>query len=272
MRLRAVGVAALLAVALAWPAAASAQKGVRLTASFDREATLGAPTAMRIGMEVDPRRLPSPVTEVRLLYPRSIGLVTSGLGVATCRRPAIDFIDVIVHGSGLDGCPRNSVMAYGRVVAEIRLNGGQVIPEYGSLALLSGPIEQGRLGLVIHIDGERPFGGRIVLAGQVRGARNPYGGAIVVRFPVVASLADLADIALVNLSLTVGDPRIRYERRSRGETIRYRPQGVVLPQRCPRRGFRFRVRLGLRDGTRATAGTRVRCPPQTAAALPRTGG
>lgn len=258
----AVVAAALVALlgAAAWPAASPAARGVELTAAFDRDARLGAPTPMRIGLRIDPRRRPSPVTEVALLYPRSIGLVTSGLGVATCNQPASDFVDVIVNGAGLDGCPPNSVMGYGRIVAEIRLSDGQVIPEYGTLALLSGPIERGRLGLVIHIDGQRPFGGRIVLAGQVRGGRAPYGGAITVRFPVVPSLEDVADVALTRLRLTVGDPRITYYERVRGRRVPYRPEGIVLPNRCPRRAFRFRAEVGFEDGTRATAVRTVRCP------------
>jgi hypothetical protein len=263
---RGAWVAAVAALAVAWPAPAPAAAPVRLTAGFDRHVTLGASSALRIGLHVDPRLAPSPVTEVRLLYPRSLGVVSSGLGLAACTRPAIDFETVLVEGTGLDGCPPNAVMAYGTIVAEVRLSDGQVIPEYGTLALLSGPIEDGVLGLVVQIDGQRPFGGRLVLAGRVAKAAAPYGGAIAVRFPVVPSLEGVADVALTRLRLSVGDPRIRYVERVRGRIVRYRPEGVVLPRRCPRGGFRFRARLGFEDGTRATASTTVRCPPPAAAA------
>ncbi|HMJ02656.1 MAG TPA: hypothetical protein VK506_06925, partial [Conexibacter sp.] len=113
--------------------------------------------------------------------------------------------------------------------------------------------------------GQRPFGGRIVLAGHVAAAAAPYGGAIAVRFPVVPALEEVADVALVDLRLMVGDPRIRYVERVRGRTVRYRPEGVVLPNRCPRGAFRFRAELGFEDGTRASATTTVRCPPSASA-------
>ncbi len=254
-------VAALAALAIAWPAAAPAAEPVRLTAGFARDATLGAASTLRIGLHVDPRLAPSPVTEVRLLYPQSLGLVSSGLGLAACTPPAIDFEAVLVEGRGLDGCPRNAVMAYGTIVAEVRLSDGQVIPEYGTLALLSGRIDEGVLGLVVQIDGQRPFAARLVLAGEVAAAPAPYGGAIAVRFPVVPSLEGVADVALTHLRLSVADPRIRYVERARGRTVRYRPEGVVLPNRCPRGAFRFRARLGFEDGTHTTVSRTVRCPP-----------
>jgi hypothetical protein len=258
---RGVLAVALAALAGSWATVAPAATPVQLTAGFDRDAVLGAPSALRIGLRVDPRREPSPVSEVRLLYPRRLGVVSSGLGLAACTQPESDFVEVIVEGVGLDGCPRNSVMGYGTLVAEVRLSDGQVIPEYGTLALLSGPLADGVLGLVVQIDGERPFGGRLLLGGHVAPAPAPYGGAIAVQVPAIPSLVGVADIALIDLRLTVGDPRIRYAERVRGRLVRYRPEGIVLPSRCPREGFRFRARLRFEDGGRAAARTTVPCPP-----------
>lgn len=232
---------------------------VRLSAGFSPGAALGGATALTIGLRVDAKRTRVPVREVRLLYPRSLGLVSSGLGLAECRRPARDFTAVLVDGFGLDGCPPNSVMGYGTIVAEVRLSDGQVIPEYGTFALLSGGLDAGTLRLVIQIDGQRPFGGRLVLAGRVASARRPFGGAIAVRFPYVPALAGVAEIALTNLRLVVGHPRIRYVERVRGRIVRYRPEGIVLPPRCPRGGFRFRARLTFEDGRRQMADTVIPC-------------
>lgn len=263
MNRRGVLVAALAVLAVSWPGVtAQAAAPVQLAAAFDAGATLGTSSALRVGLRIDPRRARSPVTQVLLEYPRSLGLVSGGLGLAACAPPASDFEAVLVHGSGLGGCPRNAVMGYGTVVAEVRLSDGQVIPEYGTIALLAGPIDKGVLGLVVHIDGLRPFSGRFLLAGNVAPPRGPYGGAIAVRFPVVPSLKGVADVALTRLTLTIGDPRIRYVERVRGRAVSYRPEAVVLPQRCPRGGFGFRARLRFEDGGRATARTTVRCPPR----------
>jgi hypothetical protein len=259
MRRRVVA-AALIAVAALLPAAAPAAAPVRLTAAFGPGASLGAPAALQVGLHVDPSRRPAPVTDVRLLYPASLGVVSSGLGLAECRRPASDFVAVIVDGSGLDGCPPNAIMGYGTLMAEVRLVNGQVISEYATLALLSGPLEQRTIGLVVHIDGQRPFGGRLVLGGKLREAARPFGGAIDVHVPAIPSLQGVADVALVDLQLTVGGPGITYYERVRGVLRSYRPDGIVLPSRCPRGGFPFRVQLAFADGTRAASTATVPCP------------
>lgn len=231
---------------------------MRLTARFDRGATLGGTTALRIGLHVDVKRMRSPVREFRLLHPPTLGLVSSGLGLAACKPPASHFKAVLVDGYGLAGCSPNAVMGYGTVVAEVRL-GRQRIPEYGTFRLLSGGIAHRTLRLVVQIDGQRPFGGRLVLGGRVADAGAPFGGAIAVRFPHVPALDDVAEIALTDLRLIVGGPRIRYVERVRGRIVRYRPEGIVLPPRCPRGGFRFRVRLTFEDGSRRSADSVVPC-------------
>lgn len=259
MARRVAVLAALAVLAGAVPAGAGAA-GVRLSAGFDRDATLGAPSALRIGLSVDPQRRPSPLKELRIMYPRRLGVVSSGLGLAACSPPAHAFEDVLVVGSGLDGCSPNAVMGYGSLIAEVRLSSGQVIPEYATLALLSGPIEDGRLGLVVYIDGQRPFGGRFVLAGRVHEAPAPYGGALAVTLPTVPALEGVAEVALIDVRLTIGAPQIVYRERVRGRTVAYRPDGVVLPNRCPRGAFRFRARVTFEDGGSAETVTTVPCP------------
>jgi hypothetical protein len=269
MNPRGVLVAALASLAVLGPGAtAQAASPVKLTATFEAGAALGSSSAMRIALRVDPRRASSPVTQVRLEYPRTLGVVSGGLGLAACAPPQADLEAVLVNTTGLGGCPRNAVMGYGTIVAEVRLSDGQVIPEYGTLALLAGPITEGVLGLVVQIDGLRPFSGRLLLTGNVTNAPAPYGGAIAVRFPVVPSLEGVADVALTELNLLIGDPRIRYVDRVRGRTVSYRPEAVVLPNECPRGAFRFRARLRFEDGTRASARTTVRCPPRRVSAAP----
>ena len=80
-------------------------------------------------LRLDPRRLTrAPLTEVRFAYPRSLGLVSSGLGLAACTRPASDFAQVLITAPGLGGCPPNAVMGVGTALALVRLNNGQTIP------------------------------------------------------------------------------------------------------------------------------------------------
>ncbi|HEX7289601.1 MAG TPA: hypothetical protein VF250_00625, partial [Conexibacter sp.] len=239
---------------------------VDVVVAFDRDAALGAATAVDVALRLDPRRLTkAPVTEVRFAYPRSLGIVSSGLGLATCTRPESDFVEVLISAPRLGGCSPNAVMALGTARALVRLTSGQVIPEYATVTLLSGPLEQGRLRLVAYVDGRRPFVAKLAFAGDVHGARAPYGGELTVRMPAVPGLEDLATVSLVELRIVIGSPAIRYYERRAGRRVAYRPEGVLLPRACPRRGFRFRARVAFADGSRRTASTVTPCPSPVAA-------
>jgi hypothetical protein len=254
-----------LACTLWWPAApaaaARAPAPVQLRVAFDRGARLGATTALDVDVHLDPRRVRSFVTDARLLYPESLGVVSSGLGLASCVRPASDFRQVSIPiGLGLAGCPPNAVMGYGTAVGQVRLADGEVIPEYTDVTLLAGPLEQGRLGLVVYIDGRHPFGAKLAYAGTVTGAPGPFGGALDVRLPSVPELAGFAVVALVDLRVTIGSHRIVYYDDVHGHAVPYHPDGIGLPDRCPRGGFPFRAELAFADGSRRVAATRVACP------------
>ncbi|HEX4804291.1 MAG TPA: hypothetical protein VFU94_00195 [Conexibacter sp.] len=256
-----------------WPAGAAqarATSPVRVSASFDPGARLGSASAMAVDLRLDPSRLTTAqLTEVRVAYPQNLGLVSSGLGLATCTRPAEDFAQVLISGPTLGGCPPNSVMGYGEARAIVRLvDGGQVIPEYATVALLSGPIQRGLLGLVVFIDGQRPFGAKLAFSGQVTDAAPPYGGALRVRLPAIPGIADLATVSLVELRVVIGSHAIRYYERRGSRVVAYRPDGVELPAVCPPGGFRFRADVRFADGSRRSATSVTRCPPPLAAATP----
>ena len=241
--------------------------GVRVEASFDRDAALGSPTALEVVLRLDPRRLTrAPLTEVRFAYPRNLGVVTSGLGLASCIRPPSDFAKVLISATGLGGCSPNAVMGVGSALAHVRLSDGQLIPEYASVTLLSGPLEHGRLGLVVFVDGRRPFGGKLAFAGEVRDAPAPYGGQLTMRMPVIPELEELATVSLVEMRITIGSRTIRYYERRGGRKVAYRPEGVQLPASCPARGFRFQAQVGFADGTRRRATSTAPCPPAVAVA------
>jgi hypothetical protein len=269
VRAASVGVwgAGALAAATGFAAAAAP---VRVSAAFDRDATLGSATAVDIRLHIDPRRTSAPLSEVRFAYPRSLGIVSSGLGLAACARPEADFGKVLITAPRLGGCSPNAVMALGTARALVRLSDGQEILEYASVTLLSGTIEGGRLNLVVYIDGERPFGAKLLFAGAVRGARAPYGGELAVRLPAVPGLEDLATVYLVNMRLSIGSPAIRYYERRGDRRVAYRPEGVLLPTTCPARGFRFRLRVGFVDGSSRSATSVTPCPPP-AVATPTSG-
>lgn len=242
---------------LAGTAAMAAAAPIELTARFAPGAKLGSSTVLHAELHIDARR--APTTEVRVYYPASVGVLSSGLGLVPCKRPASDFAEVIVTAPRLGGCSPNGVIAYGFAHADVRLSDGQVIDEYAAVTLLAGEVVGGSIGLVTFVDGIRPFGGKLVYGGELRPAARPFGGALVARLPAIPSLAGTATVALTDMRLAIGSRAIVYRTRA-GE--RYRPEGVALPSRCPRRGFRFRAEIDFADGSSAAAETVARCRRQ----------
>jgi hypothetical protein len=262
----AAALVALSAPVASAPARPAPSNPVHVSASFDRDAVLGGSTALAVDLRLDAKRLSrAQLVGVRLDYPGSLGLVSSGLGLATCRLPANDFAQVLIPDSGLAGCPINSVMGYGTALAIVRLTDGQAIPEYATVTLLSGPVVHGRIGLVVYVDGQHPFGAKLAFAGEVHGSPSPYGGALAVRMPVIPGIEQLATVSLVDLRVVIGSHAIRYRERRGGRTVSYHPDGVQLPVRCPRAGFRFRAEVTFADGSTRTAHARTPCPPAVAA-------
>lgn len=261
--------AALCALGALAAGAASAAGPVRIEAVFDPDASLGSATALDVTLRLDPRRMPrAPLTEVRFAYPRRLGVVSSGLGLATCTRPPADFAAVLITAIGLGGCSPNAVMGIGSALALVGLTNGEVIREYARVTLLSGALERGRLGLVVYVDGQHPFGAKLAFAGDVRGARAPYGGQLTMRMPVIPGLEELATVSLVEMRITIGSHAIRYYERRRGQRVWYHPDGIQLPASCPPHGFRFRAQLGFADGSRRSATSTTPCPSAVAVPAP----
>lgn len=244
-------------------AVSAAPEPVRLSASFPAGARLGAETPIRLQLAVDAKQLRSSVREVRLSFPASLGLATSGLGAATCRRTRAELDAVLIDGVGLAGCSPNAVMGRGSARAEVRLGalpgaGPLVIPELARVSMLAAPFENDQFGLLFIANGVRPFGATLVFAGTIEPAAAPFGGTLLMRAPPVPTRFD-AEIALTAIAFEIGAPEIRYRRP--GTPARwYRPDGIVLPRRCPNHGFPFHARLTFADGTHAATRTAAPCP------------
>lgn len=235
---------------------AGAQDGIRLSARFDNGARLTQPTGMRVGLRVDPERHPAPITALRVRYPASLGVATSGLGLAACRPSVHQFELVMVEGMGLGGCSPNSVMGYGNARAQIRI-GTLTIGATAYLTVLAGPVVDGRMSLVTYVIGQNPFGVRLAYAGQVTDAP-PSHEELSMAFPAIPGIPEEARFALTHMTMSIGSRRVTYRD---PEGLRYRPDGIMLPARCPRGGFKFTARLDFQDGSHTNAATTVPCPP-----------
>lgn len=250
-----VALLALLTSLLCAAAATAARPAAQLSVAFARDARAAAATPVSAVLRVDPRLQPAPLTDLALQYPASLGITTSGLGVAGCRRPASDFLLVAIEGVGLAGCPRNAVMALGDARAYVRI-GTYRFEATASVTVLAGSYDRGELGLVAFVDGINPLGYKLAYRGSAGAAPAPFGGQLKVTMPMIPDLPDDTTFALTRLRLSIGDPRIEYADGGR----RYRPGGIELPRSCPRGGFRFRAQLGYADGSRETIAARAACP------------
>jgi hypothetical protein len=243
----------LLLACMYLPAQADAAHTVSLTATFSPE-HLGAGTTIRIGFQVStpPGRAPSPVTDVELLLPHGLSIATSDLGLETCQPAQLE-------ANGLAGCPPDSLMGRGSAAAQVPF-GATSVTERAPIDLFSGPLQDGHPQLLFFAEGEYPVLANIIFGAVVLPAQAPFGGALNATLPLVPSVTDGPDVALVRLTTTIGAKGIVYSERVKGKTIHFRPRGIVLPKSCPSGGFAFAAHLSFQDGTQAGAGAVVPCP------------
>lgn len=245
-------IATVLACAgLAGPAQAS--ESLKLSVGLNPE-RLGRGTTVGFDFDIAStnRLVPPPLTEVDLRYPGDLGIALSGLGLATCSAMTLEAL-------GPDGCPAEARMGYGSVLAEIAI-GGEVIVEPATLAVLRAPTHGGHLSLLFYAAGEAPVYAQIVFTGTLLPAAAPFGGLLHIDVPLVPSLPGAPDVAVVQIHGTLGPQHLTYYRHVGRGFVPYDPQGILLPNRCPRGGFPFAAELGFLDGSRTGARAAVSCP------------
>ncbi len=251
MRAAAHFLAAALAVWMWLAAPARAEQSVKLEVSLTPE-RLGAGTTIAFAFQIanPDGQVPSPLRNVELLYPANLGLITSGLGLATCSRAQLE---------ADSACPANSLMGYGSALAEIPI-GPETIHETAQITTWMAPIEDGHLGLLFLAQGETPVYAQLIFTSLILNAPTPFGGSLNTTVPIVPSLPEAPDVAVTQLRSTLGPMHITYYQRFHGKTTAYHPQGIRLPDRCPHGGFPFAAEFSFLDGSHRRAAVRVPCP------------
>jgi len=236
-------------------AGAGASQSVKLSVGLNPE-HLGGGTTIEFGFRVAiPRgQAPSPLSAVDLLYPANIGLVTSGLGLATCAPATLE-------ANGPEGCPANALMGRGSAVVEIPL-GRHTITETGEITTWMGPLQNGRLSLLFFAEGRAPVSAQLIFPGLVLDASAPFGGRLATQIPEIPSFPEAPDAAIVKMQATIGPKGIVYFQHVGHRRVGYQPNGIVLPKRCPRGGFAFAAGFAFLDGSHAHARATVPCPGQ----------
>lgn len=232
---------------------ASASQTAKLDVHLQPE-RLGASTTIVFGFEIvgSGGQVPSPLTEVDLRYPGDLGIAGSGLGVEECLRP-------ILEALGPDGCPTDSRMGYGSARVEVPF-GPMIVSETATTKTFMAPISSGHLALLFYADGVTPISAQIVFPALITTAPPPFGGSLNTTVPLVPSVPEAPDVAVVELRTTLGPLHLTYYKRIAGRRVAYTPRGIVLPRSCPKGGFPFAAHFAFQDGTHSTASTDVPCP------------
>jgi len=235
------------------PGVATATQTARLDVHLTPE-RLGAGTTIIFGFQITGGggQVPSPLTELNLSYPAHLGIGASGLGFNTCRPAKLE-------AQGPEGCPADSRMGYGSALVEVPF-GPQVIHETARIWTFSAPVKDGRLALLFYAVGASPIDAELVFPAVIENAPAPFGGSLDTILPLVPSVPEAPDAAVVRLRSTIGPLNLTYYERVRGRLVAYKPRGIVLPRTCPRGGFPFAASFSFQDGSHTTASDTVPCP------------
>lgn len=250
--LRGVACAIVAAVIVA-PAPGRAETSARLHIALTPE-HLGRGTTIEFGFDLtEPAgSVPQPVRTISLFYPRHFGILTSGLGHASCTTGTLEVLGAL-------GCPSRSLMGFGTATGAIQV-GDERVDEQALTSVYLAPFQNGEIALLFLLDAYTPLLAERIFDGALQPAPPPFGGALTIDVPAIEGLAEGPDVALVKLRSTIGPLGITYYEHIHGHFVPYRPSGIVLPLHCPNGGFPFAARFTFADGHRLTATRKVRCP------------
>ena len=161
-----------LAIAVRLVLATGAQAGqtAKLEVGLSPE-RLGQGTTIKFGFAITAigGGVPSPVTRIELRYPKHFGLVTSGLGLASCT-------EQILEELGPEGCPSQSLMGEGTAIAEVQVGDEDILQEQAHTAILMAPLGGENIHIEFMVDGYSPLAAELIFPGLLLPAAQPYGG------------------------------------------------------------------------------------------------
>jgi hypothetical protein len=244
--------AALLACAHL-PASTLAAPAAKLHVSLNPE-QLGHSTNLSFRLHIDTSRgqPPTPVAELDLIYPSSLGLAVGELGLVSC-------LPIALERLGVPGCSPNALMGRGHAIAEVSID-GELNSETAEIAVVRAPEQEGHIAMYFYIEGRTPLATEIVDPGTLLPTSDSSQEALQIKVPQLRLGPEGPWISLVQLDATIGPNGLTYQERSHGRTVKYKPTGILLPNSCPHGGFRFTAEVIFITGAHATTHTRVPCP------------
>jgi hypothetical protein len=248
MQSRVVVAMGVLAVCACAASGAHAAPSAKLHASLSPK-RLGGGTTIGFGFSLGDSTgtLPPALTGLGVRLPAGMAIDTSGLG--TCRAAQL------AHGPR--GCSRDSLVGGGSVKVEVPL-GAVIRPETAVLSVFNGAPENGRTTLLFYAVGRLPIATRLIFPGVI--VPRPTGDTIEVSIPLIPTLPEAPDAAIVAMSSTLGTRQFVYYRTVAHRQVRVWPRGATVPPRCPAGGFAFSSAFSFNDASTTDAATTVACP------------
>jgi hypothetical protein len=242
----------LMMAAGSLPAMARAAQTAKLTAGFSPY-RLGRSTTVKLGLAIGVAGvsdgLPSPVTRFEMRIPANLELIGSSLGLSICHPEEL-------LANGPDGCPADARLGLGSALIKVPV-GPEPVSEVASMEAEMGPPVGEEIGVLLYAEAGSPVAAQLIFPGVL------FGGAsqnLSTAVPLIPSLPGAPYVSLVSMKLSLGPEGLTYFKTVHGRRVGYRPEGIALPGRCPRGGFRFTASLTFADGSSASASSTVRCP------------
>ncbi len=154
----------------------------------------------------------------------------------------------VLQARGPAACPKRSLIGGGSALVEGEL-GSQAATESVSLQAFLGPLRNLQATFEILAGGYKPIGAQLVLEATASPDRSPYGEALAMSVPPIATVPNEPDASVLTFSLTIGRPRAGR-----------RAAAMIVPAHCPPGGFPFEGEFTYADGSSSRAFATVRCP------------
>jgi len=226
---------------------ADAAQSAKLQVSLNPK-RLGASTTLAFGFQIEAPggALPAALTQLDVRLPAGMGVDTSGL--ATCTEAKLE------HDP--QACSSNARVGTGSVKVQVPL-GNVTRPEIAKLTVFNGPRKGGRTTLLFDAIGKLPIATQLIFPGVI--VPGPQGESIEATIPLIPTLPNTPDAAIVEMTATLGTRSQSYFRTVGGRRMRFTPKGATLPGSCPAGGWPFSATFGFGDGTSASAAAAVGC-------------
>jgi hypothetical protein len=194
--------------------------------------------------------VPSPITHIDVFGPA--GLTLDLKGSTTCNQEALERV-------GASACPANSKAGTGGGDGIYEL-GHEIVKEKYTVEFFLTDNRPGHTRMVIYLRGSMPVSIELYFDATVIRGPKPYGLGFSLDVPLIKVLPAASDASATSAFLRLGAHHQTYYKKVHGKRRRLPIRGIVLPARCPRRGWPVASKFSFQDGSTVMAKRAVPCP------------